>query len=866
MRYLLLILLLTLSVHSEQTKQLEKVSLQLHWKYQFEFAGFIAAKEKGFYKDVGLDVELKEYQEGIDIEDDVLEGISTYGIYNSSTLLDSLRGKPLKLVASFFKRAALVLIVKPEIKSPKGLAGKTIMASTKEDFELNFEPFLDVYGIDADEIILKKHTYNTDDFSDPQIDGMTAFVSDQVYKLDQKGIKYNILDPSNDNLYVLQMELFTSENELREHPTRVNEFRNASIKGWKYALSHKEEIVELIHKKYAPQISKDELIHEAHTIERLILPMTYDIGSIDRNFLHKQMQFFKKRYGINTTKTLSDYVFNYEYIDKQLYFTEDENDYIKQHPVIDVCIHHEAFPIDGINDQKMTGIMSDIFNDISHISSLSFQPVPSSSVEELKSNVKDQKCQLLSAYATNSKKFPTLEPSAPFMRIHFTLISNLDKPFILSADQLKGKTITVEKEAYKKYLLTYYPALDIVVAKNKHQMVRMLNNSKVYAVAALDFQADYLIDKYGYGKLKINGFLAKEHPVPISIGVQKDQPLLFTIVEKSLQQISSNRIENILSSWRISRYQKTVDYSLFWEVFLVMVIVFAVMIVYQRKLRSFNKKLEEQVLQQTKILRAHNESLEESVEEKVQELTKKDELLTSQSKQAVMGEMISMIAHQWRQPLNTMTLQISNIQLKYLMNDQPSKEEILKTFEAINTTILYLSETVDDFKTYFCKGKEPEVIDLEELINKSINLLRPRLKEVELNIDIYHSIKIMTFENELMQVLLNILNNTVDAYEECTNCKRTLRISLQQHKEVVYITVEDNAGGIPAEHLDKLFEPYFSTKGKNGTGLGLYMSQMIVEKHFGGSIDVQSGDGKSIFTIKLPITCPVSPEKAPRGY
>jgi polar amino acid transport system substrate-binding protein len=162
MRLLFILFVLLSSIYAsnqESKKNLENVTLQLHWKYQFEFAGFIAAKEKGFYKDVGLDVTLKEYQNGMDISDEVLSGRANYGIYNSQLLIEYLKGKPIKLLASFFKRAALVLVTQPEIKTPKDLVGKTIMTTTKEDFILNFKPFLEKYGVSVDDLKLVPNTY-----------------------------------------------------------------------------------------------------------------------------------------------------------------------------------------------------------------------------------------------------------------------------------------------------------------------------------------------------------------------------------------------------------------------------------------------------------------------------------------------------------------------------------------------------------------------------------------------------------------------------------------------------------------------------------------------------------------------------------
>jgi len=245
---------------------------------------------------------------------------------------------------------------------------------------------------------------------------------------------------------------------------------------------------------------------------------------------------------------------------------------------------------------------------------------------------------------------------------------------------------------------------------------------------------------------------------------------------------------------------------------------------------------------------------EKILSKKVEELTQKDKMLTMQSKQAVMGEMISMIAHQWRQPLSTVTLSISNLQVKKLLGEKLEEQEIDKALENISNTVVYLSETIDDFQTYFRPDKELSAIDINELINKSIDFVRPRLKKTEVEISFYpkEALIVDTYANEIIQVLLNIINNAVDELIERDIQEPKVTINLFNREKEVVISIADNAGGIDDEHIDSIFEPYFSTKGKNGTGLGLYMSQMIMQKQFHTKIEVQSTQEGAIFTIVVP--------------
>ena len=857
-KYIVLSFLLISSIFADDREELDKVSIQLHWKYQFEFAGFIAAKEKGFYKDVGLDVELKEYEYGIDIEKDVLDGVSDYGIYNSYTLIDYLKGKEIVLISSFFKRAALVLVTQPDIKSPKDLVGKKILASTKEDFRLNFKPYFDTYGVSVDDVELVPHTYKIDDFENKKVSAMTAFISDQLYKLDKAGIKYNVLDPSDDNIFALQMEMFTSKKELDINPKRVEALRDASIRGWNYALSHKEELVDIIYDKYLKGdkrgITKDSLMSEAVGIQKLILPYTYVVGSIDENFLKKQMRLFVDDYKIGYDKNLDNFIYK-SYIHNHIPFLKQEIEFIEKDPKIKVCLQYDKFPFDGYVDGKYIGIMSDIYNEISLKTGLEFEPVVSTSEDNLIKNVKAHKCDILSVCATKTKRYPTIVPTKPFASTHFTLISKLDKSFVSDLKSLKGKKLLVELESMKKYLLKLYPYLDIDVIKCKNRIMKNVLSDKAYAFVTLDEESDYVIDKYGYGKLKINGFLSSNNAVDISIGVQHDQPVLKSIIDKTLDTISKDRINNIFSSWRLTMYQKIIDYRLIIYVLLIMLVILLVMYYYQRKLKKFNLELERLVRLKTKELREINESLEEKVQQKIYELIKKDEILTIQSKQAVMGEMISMIAHQWRQPLNMITLQISNLQIKQMMNQKIEPEFLKKTLDDITNTIVYLADTVDDFKEYFHPNKKKTSSSIKDIVEKCVNFVQPRIKSNNINLDTSDvaDIDLETYPNELIQIILNLLNNSIDAYKGKDIDDKYIKVYTKLDSNKLSICVQDSAGGIKQEDIKRLFEPYFSTKGKNGTGLGLYMSKMIVEKQFSGGISVFSKDGTTIFTIELPI-------------
>ena len=244
-----------------------------------------------------------------------------------------------------------------------------------------------------------------------------------------------------------------------------------------------------------------------------------------------------------------------------------------------------------------------------------------------------------------------------------------------------------------------------------------------------------------------------------------------------------------------------------------------------------------------------NENLARLVKEEVQKNRIKDKMMFAQSRQAQMGEMLAMIAHQWRQPLNAISAAVSVINLK-VKNGQYNYEMSKDISSKIERYIQHLSSTIDDFRDFFKPQKEMRLTNFEVIFSKAYTLIESDLHNKKIEIDLKSSSieDFTSYENELVQVILNILKNAEDVLNERAIKNPLICINIQNYM----ISIEDNAGGIEKENLEKVFDPYFSTKKKNGTGLGLYMSKVIIEEHCYGNIDVNNGEKGAKFTIKLP--------------
>ena len=251
-----------------------------------------------------------------------------------------------------------------------------------------------------------------------------------------------------------------------------------------------------------------------------------------------------------------------------------------------------------------------------------------------------------------------------------------------------------------------------------------------------------------------------------------------------------------------------------------------------------------------------NKTLEERVQKEVEKSREKDKVMLQQSRLAQMGEMLSMIAHQWRQPLSAISTTSANLILKAKLGVLDN-ESAIKLAEKISAFTQHLSDTIDDFRNFFKPDKTLEDVTYSKLVQCVLNIVEDSLKtkNIQLKVDIQSDVVFKSYPNELKQVILNLVKNAEDVLLEREVKNSTITIEAYGNQ----LRVKDNAGGVPESIIDKIFDPYFSTKTqKNGTGIGLYMSKTIVEDHCKGELKVYNDEEGAVFEIELPIIKDVS--------
>ncbi|CAN7629083.1 EAL domain-containing protein [Pseudoduganella sp. LjRoot289] len=261
----------------------EAVALQLKHTHQFQFAGYYAALEKGYYREAGLDVRILEGHDGNEPERSVLAGKAEYGVGDSTLLLAHMAGKPLVVLGVVFQHSPYALAMKQTSAAPDvhRIAGKRVMvgpASGALSRTDEVMAYLRKEGIAPSSLQRVEHSYNPDDLITGKVDAMSVYVTNEPDLMDRAGFPYDIYSPRNAGIDFYGDNLFTSERELKDHPERVRAFRAASMRGWVYAMSHQEEVADLILNKYTRRHDRRHLLYEARAMVPLVQPVLVEIG------------------------------------------------------------------------------------------------------------------------------------------------------------------------------------------------------------------------------------------------------------------------------------------------------------------------------------------------------------------------------------------------------------------------------------------------------------------------------------------------------------------------------------------------------------------------------------------------------------
>ena len=536
---------------------------------------------------------------------------------------------------------------------------------------------------------------------------------------------------------------------------------------------------------------------------------------------------------------------------KNIELTAKEIKYLESKKQFKVCYTKRNAPFIIEDRGKITGISMDFLNLISKKSGIKFEMLKVEDIEEKKAYLRQGKCDILPLISTYLNNDESITPTHVLGRDNIVLVTKISEPYLLDFEALNKKKIAVHKDSIKlrTYLQEVYPNIEIIPVKGLG--LKKILSANVYGAIASSFKMSYRI-RYSFPhELKIMGIVGNRQASG-SLGVNAHEPILLNILNKIIDDISPTQRRQILNSWYNVKVEKGIDYWFVLKTIGILLIILIVISLVYLKQKKLNKKIKEL-----------NSKLEERVKYEVEKNREKDMYLFQQSRLAQMGELLSMIAHQWRQPLASINNHILIIKLDFMnkkfdLTQTADREKLFSyldtNFDKIEEYVQFLSKTVTDFTTFYQPNKTKEMVCINTPIKDALSIISSMLETKNiLVITNYKSNKsLFLHKNEITQVILNILKNSQDNFQEQKTINPKIEISSKDENHKITINISDNGGGIEADTLEKIFDPYFSTKDKkNGTGLGLYMSKMIIEEYHGGQLTVNNNKQGLCFNINF---------------
>ena len=589
-----------------QHKPLIKVKLQLQWKYQFQFAGFIIAKELGYYKDVGLDVDL--------IEDDGKSAVKKlddrqvdYIILNNQIIHKNKQLAPITLIATYFQRSPLVIVSQPNIKSALDLKGKKVMINSTNRLNSSLGIMLEYFGINTINTTFTKQSYNLNDFIDKKVDAVSVFRSNELYELNKKHIKYNIIDPYDYGFSTNAISLFTSYSKVQNNPQQIKDFVSATKKGWLYAINHIDEVAKLIRDRYNPNLSVEHLIYEGKITKELMLETIYDIGEINEEFLFKSYRRLIKSSKIGKEQ-LPDRLFfdlnqKQDVNNRKIYLSDEEKEYIKKYKTITFTgdpnwLPYEAFDKNG----NYIGIVSQNLDLIEKMSGLKFDKIVVSSWEEALSTAMSGQAKVISGDGADKILNQKFNKVSTYSKNPIVIVMGYKHNYVEDLQEIKDKKIAIIKDyGYTADIFKKYPNIEFIEVANIDDGLNGVANGTYDAMLATNALATYTIAQKALNNIKIVG----KTPIimNLTLFVSKNEPILFDIINKSIKNISKAQESAILQEWVQNRYVEKIDYSLAIEIGILFLVALFIVLMW---LYQMQKELKKRLILQAKLQKSEN--------------------------------------------------------------------------------------------------------------------------------------------------------------------------------------------------------------------------------------------------------------------
>ncbi len=778
----------------------EKITLQLRWLHQFQFAGYYAAIEKGYYRDADIGVVLSEGGDGVNTIDQVLNGAAQYGVTNSELLLHRAQGKSVVVLAAIFQHSPLVFLARREtgISHPHDFIGKRVkMSRTSRDIELH--AMLRNEGVSLDQFTLLEELARPEDYLDKEIDVVAAYITNQSYYLEEAGVAYTAITPSSYGVDFYGDTLFTTQEEIKTHPGRVEAFKEASLRGWEYAMAHPEEIIDVLIEKYDCKKSRAHLLSEAKKMQKLILPAMIEMGHMNPGRWQHICQIF-----IDNGVLQPDFS-----LDGFIYSSLEGADYRKLYRIGGLLL----FCILGFG---AVAVSLFVFN-----KRLQREMVERKKTE--KALIYSQ--EKIANFAEQIEQFSLSAASIVSIKDEKVLFAKISDAIVKFSDYERVLISLFNDFPPYRDLIGYAGVSKEIVDKVKSTELDKTWYDRVFERGVLFGQFSYYIPHTMKHILKQEATIYGEGEVPDGPDSWHPEDNLFVRMTGE----DGEFIGVISVDTSKSGLKPTDDIVRPLEVYASLISQIIIL------KRNHNKR--EQLEQQ----------------------------LRQAQKMEAIGILTGGIAHDFN---NILSVIIGNVELALETTARDSSnatclEEISKASNRAKDIVRHLLS--------FSRKTERELkpIQIGTVLEDGIGFFSATIPStIKVRTDIrLGRYSVLADPTQIYQIILNLCTNAVHAMEMDGGAlyvgAGVVNLSKGNHKvseeelqpgEYVEITIKDTGSGIDTEQIDKIFDPYYTTKevGK-GTGMGLAIVRGIVRSH-NGAIQVFSESGiGSTFKIHFPV-------------
>ena len=762
----------------------DPVILQLKWTNAFQFAGYYVAKELGYYRAAGLQVEIKEGKPGINVINEVVEGKANFGISSSNLLIERAKGKPVVALAVIMQHSPLVLITRKDkkIQSIHDLKGKRIMIDFARGDEIL--AYLKSEKISQSDFITVEHSFDLNDLVSGKVDAMTAYSTNDAYALSQLKFPYQTFSARSGGIDFYNDILFTSERELAQHGRRVEAFRAASLRGWEYAMSHPDEAIKLIQAHYPSQRTYQQYAYEAGQFKDLIRPDVVEIGYMNPGRWAHIAETYTQMGAIEKSPKFTQFLYKndstqeYQYASQIFYLVI---------AILAIGLFASFFPPQGFKLLSVTTIYWPIQLALIAISSILFSITPFFSTTLLiPANTALVGVYLMQALQARSWS-TTISRKIRWCSLISILIFVISFAYLLEAFP---SSIHYRVRLVGAFLMAYliWSTIETSRVKNTQRSLQLdlLFWLSIVGIAII------------LSRLSLNMFALYLNPSRELVTIyQEDAVLVITRLLLGIQMmaiaLTSNNyyLEKLWLGGAIAEKQK----------------------------RSTDNK---------------NIALLQVLAEKNQLLKK----LAVTQKASDMGTMVSSLAHELNQPLGAIRLNAEV--LLDLIKNAPNSEEPQEILADILKDNIRAADIITRLKRLFQKGSEQfESINLAAIVNDAYLLVKSKCSahEIEVALDIPVNALVYGDVGQLQMVVLNLFNNAIEELVSKQG-ERLIFASIQCEEEKIIFEISDNGSGISTEAANHIFELFHTSK-PSGMGVGLWLSRAIMETH-NGAITVEN--------------------------